>query len=91
MGKDTSTEVTSTGRDGGEGGEKPSLNNSSQLRQGQKTMELLPGNWRTWEGFSKLKSYEIIVENCWELCRMLDHAINDYVTLDIYNRLLHTG
>ena len=40
MGKD---KVTSTGRDGGEGGEQPSLNNSSQLRQGQKTMELLPG------------------------------------------------
>ena len=31
------------GREGGESGEQPSLNKSSQLRQGQKTMELLTG------------------------------------------------
>jgi len=35
MGKD---KATNTGREGGESGERPSLNTSSQLGQGQKTM-----------------------------------------------------
>jgi len=35
MGKD---KATNTGREGGESGERPSLNASSQLGQGQKTM-----------------------------------------------------
>ena len=35
MGKD---KATNTGREGGENREQPSLNSSSQLRQGQKTM-----------------------------------------------------
>ena len=38
--------ATITGREGGKSGEQPSLNNSSQLRQGQKTMGLLTGDWR---------------------------------------------
>ena len=36
MGKDKATNI---GREGGENGERPSLNTSSQLGQGQKTME----------------------------------------------------
>ena len=83
IGKD---KVTSTGRERGESREQPSLNNSLQLRQGQKTMGLLTGNWRSWE--SMLKSYESLVENRWELCRMINHMIYDYVTLDIDLRLL---
>jgi len=35
MGQDI---ATNTGREGGESGEQPSLNTSSQLGQGQKTM-----------------------------------------------------
>ena len=35
--------ATRTERKGGERGEQPSLNNSSQLRQGQKTVEELGG------------------------------------------------
>ena len=30
-----------------------------------------------------LKSHESKVENHWELCRMINHMVNDYVTLDI--------
>ena len=55
--------ATSTGREGGESGEQPSLNNNSQLRQGQKTMGLLTGDWRSWEGYSMRKSNESMVEN----------------------------
>ena len=64
----------------------------SQLRQGKKTMGLLTGDCRTWEGYSRLKSHESIVENHWEICRMHDyHTVNDYVTLGIDLRLLHNG
>ena len=47
MGKD---KATSTGREGGESEEQPSLNNSSELTHGQKIMGLLTGDWRSWEG-----------------------------------------
>ena len=30
-----------------------------------------------------LKSHESMVENHWELCRMINHMVNDYDTLDI--------
>ena len=30
-----------------------------------------------------LKSHESIVENHRELCRMINHVVNDYITLDI--------
>ena len=79
------------GREGGESGEQPSLNNSPQLRQGQKTMGLLPEDWRSWEEYSMLKSQENMVESPWELCRMINHMVNDYVTLDIDLRLLPNG
>ena len=36
-----------------------------------------------------LKSHESMVENHWELCCMMNHMVNDYVTLDIDLRLLH--
>ena len=71
-----------------ESGEQPSLNNSSQLRQGQKTIGLLIGDWRSWEGYSMLKSHESMVENHWELCRMINHMAYDYVTLDIDQRAI---
>ena len=83
IGKD---KATSTGREGGESREQPSLNNSPQLRQGQKTMGLLTGDGRSWE--SMLKSHMSMVENHWELCRMTNYMIYDYVTLDIDLRLL---
>ena len=38
-----------------------------------------------------LKSHESKVENHWELWRMINHMVNDYVTLDIDLRLLHNG
>ena len=42
-----------------------------------------------------LKSHESMVENHWELCRMINHIVtymvNDYVTLDIDLRLLHNS
>ena len=38
-----------------------------------------------------LKSHEDMVENQWELCRMITHMVNDYVTLEIDLRLLHNG
>ena len=41
--------------------------------------------------YSMLKSHENMVENHWELCRMINHVVNDYVTLDIDLRLLHNG
>ena len=71
-----------------ESGEQPSLNTSSQLRQGQKTMEF---DWRSWEGYSMLKSHESMVEKHWELCHMINRMVNDYITLDIDLRLLHNG
>ena len=37
------------------------------------------------------KSHAGVVENYWELCRMIPHVVNDYVTLDIDVRLLHNG
>ena len=58
------------GREGGESGEQPSLNSSSQLRQGRKTV-----------GFYLLgieevvKSHESMMENHWELCRMITHKV----------------
>ena len=92
IGKD---KTTSTGRErgseGGESGEQPSLNKTSQLRQAQKTMGLLTGDWRSWEGYSTLKSHESMVENHWELCCMISYVVYDYVTLDINLRLLHNG
>ena len=63
----------------------------SKLRQGQKTMGLLPGDWRSWEEYNMLQSLESMVENHWELCRMINHMVNDYVTLDINLRLLDNG
>ena len=75
-------------REGGESVQQPILNNSSQLRQGQKTMGLLTGDWRSWEGYSMLKLHESMVENHWELRRMINHMVNDNVTLDIDLRLL---
>ena len=80
-----------TGREGGENVQQPILNNSSQLRQVQKTMGLLTGAWRSWEGYSMLKSRESMLENHWELCRMINHMVNDNVTLDIDLRLLDNG
>ena len=47
----------------GESGEQPSLNNSSQLRQSQKTMGLLTGDCSSLEEYSMLKSHESMVEN----------------------------
>ena len=41
--------------------------------------------------YSMLKSHENMVENHWELCRMINHMVNDYVTLDIDLTLLHNG
>ena len=38
-----------------------------------------------------LKSHESMVENHWELCRMINQMAYDYVTLDIDLRLLHNG
>ena len=38
-----------------------------------------------------LKSHESMVENHWELCRMINHMVYDYVTLDIDLRLLHNS
>ena len=38
-----------------------------------------------------LKSHENMVENHWEFCRMINHIVYDYVTLDIELRLLHNG
>ena len=96
IGKDKATS-TGGGRGGGEGREgkveniEPSGNNSSQLREGQKTMGLLTRDWRSWEGYGMLKSYESMVENHWEFCRMINHIVYDYVTLDIELRLLHNG
>ena len=29
-----------------------------------------------------LKLHESMVENHWELCRMISHMVNDYVTMD---------
>ena len=62
MRKGQSYQCREGGREGGESGERPSLNNSSQLRQGQKTMGLLPGNWRSSKEYSMLKSHEIMVK-----------------------------
>ena len=63
----------------------------SKLRQFQKTMGLLPGDWRSWEEYSMLKSRESMVENHWELGRTINYMVNDYVTLDIDLRLLDNG
>ena len=82
--------ATSTGREGGKSGEQPSLNNSSQLRQGQKTMGLLTGDWE----LRGLLHAEITCEHGgknWELCRMINHMVYDYVALDLDPRLLHNG
>ena len=38
-----------------------------------------------------LNSHESMVENYWELFRMITHEVNGYVTLDIDLRLLHNG
>ena len=38
-----------------------------------------------------LKSHESMVEKDWELCRMINHMVNDHITLDIDLRLLHNG
>ena len=78
---------------GGESGEQPSLNNSLQLRQGQKTMRLLTGAGieGVGRGFGMLKSHESMVENYWELCRMIAHVVNKYYTLDVDLRLLHNS
>ena len=37
------------------------------------------------------KSYASMVENYGELCRMITHVVNNYGTLDIGLRLLHSG
>ena len=59
------------------------MNNSSQLRQGQKIIGLLTGEWRSLEGYNTLKSHENMVENHCELC-----SKKDYVILDIDLRIL---
>ena len=61
------------------------------LQDPQKTMGLLPWDWRSWEKYSMLKSRESMLENHWELCRTIKHMVNDYVTLDIDLRLLDNG
>ena len=38
-----------------------------------------------------LKSHDSMVENDWKLYRMINHMVNDYVTLDIGLRLLHNS
>ena len=38
-----------------------------------------------------LKSHESMVENHLELCRMINHMLNNYVTMDIDLRLLHNS
>ena len=38
-----------------------------------------------------LKSHKSMVENHWELCRMINYMAHDYVTLDFDLRLLHNG
>ena len=91
MGKAIATNPFRKVGGGGESGEQPTLNRSLQLRQGQKTMGLLTGDCRSWEGYSMLKSHESMVQNYRKLCRMITHVVNDYVTLDIDLRLLHYG
>ena len=43
-------------------------------------MGLLTKDWRSFEGYSMLKSHENMVEKHWELCHMINRMVNDYVT-----------